>query len=183
MAEFRFGRLLLRSAERTEPGTPLDRAGVRELEDDLLGAVSDPMLMRSLARFLDATIVYSGEHLLEVLIDKVLAGQVIVHRERARTISPDFGLDPMTLMRLAEQPEALADSEYCVAIQLLGEDDEPIAGARYRIELPGGGFDEGRTGPDGQAMVWGLARAGECRVTFPDLDEEAWQYLSSQSLS
>lgn len=183
MAEFRYGRVLLRHAAPGEAGTHLSHSELGELEDELAPAADDSMSRRDLARFLGTTIVYSAEHLLEVLREHVVAGRVIITRERARTIDGDAGLDPTTLRRLAATPEDLADDQaHSIAIQLIGEDDEPIAGVRYRLVDPEGRTVEGRTGPDGRAVVWGLARAGQCRVTFPDLDRDAWDTVDSVPL-
>jgi hypothetical protein len=61
-----------------------------------------------------------------------------------------------------------------VEIELVGEDDEPIPGARYRITAPGGTVREGELDEEGRARLDGIA-PGACRVTFPELDEDAWE--------
>jgi hypothetical protein len=63
-----------------------------------------------------------------------------------------------------------------IEIRLVGEDDRSIPGARYRVVLPDGTERSGRL--DGQ----GLARldripSGTCRVSFPELDRDAWTPL------
>lgn len=60
-----------------------------------------------------------------------------------------------------------------IEVVLLGEDDQPIPNARYAIELANGETVEGRLGKEGIARVSGLP-PGSCRVTFPELDEDAW---------
>ncbi len=60
-----------------------------------------------------------------------------------------------------------------IEVVLLGEDDQPIPNARYSIELANGETVEGRLGRDGTARVSGIP-LGSCRVTFPELDEDAW---------
>lgn len=61
-----------------------------------------------------------------------------------------------------------------VEIELVGEDDEPIPGARYRVTLPGGAVREGELDEDGRARLDGVP-PGACRVSFPELDERAWE--------
>jgi hypothetical protein len=58
-------------------------------------------------------------------------------------------------------------------IVLVGEDDQPIAGERYRVELPDGSVREGRLGSDGSASFDDID-PGRCKIGFPDLDKEAW---------
>lgn len=71
---------------------------------------------------------------------------------------------------------------HAVAIELVGEDDEPIAGERYRIQLPDGTVREGATDHRGQARVDGVQDPGTCVVSFPRLDAEAWTFVTSTPL-
>ncbi len=184
MAEFRYGRVRLEMASRTTPGTALSDLELRQLEGELRHELEDPMRMRGLARFLDATVFFSPEHLLELMMEKLSAGRIVVHREADIEIDPNAGLDPLTLARFAEQDDdEVDDEEHAVAIALVGEDDEPIAGARYKVTLPDGRVVEGRTGQDGRALFWGLARAGDCAVEFPDLDADAWESVGTDPLT
>lgn len=61
-----------------------------------------------------------------------------------------------------------------VAIALVGDDGQPIAGARYELRLPDGVLHEGTLDAQGEARFEGLA-GGRCEVCFPDLDSEAWE--------
>jgi hypothetical protein len=60
-----------------------------------------------------------------------------------------------------------------IEIQLLGEDDSPIAGAAYELRLPGGKVMRGCLDGEGVAHVDGIP-PGLCEVCFPDLDQDAW---------
>jgi hypothetical protein len=60
-----------------------------------------------------------------------------------------------------------------IQIQLIGEDDQPIPGAKYRAELPDGSIREGTLDEKGIAGFDGIS-AGDCKVSFPELDQEAW---------
>jgi hypothetical protein len=60
-----------------------------------------------------------------------------------------------------------------IEIRLVGEDDGPIPGQRYRIELPDGSVRGGQLDGEGRARVEEIP-PGSCQVTFPDLDAEAW---------
>jgi type VI secretion system secreted protein VgrG len=61
-----------------------------------------------------------------------------------------------------------------IEIQLVGEDGKPIPGEPYKITLP-----DGTTVADGTLDDKGFARVdnidpGNCQVTFPNLDKDAW---------
>jgi type VI secretion system secreted protein VgrG len=62
-----------------------------------------------------------------------------------------------------------------IEIELVDEAGQPVPGERYRITLP-----DGTTIADGSLDEKGCARVsgidpGTCKVTFPNLDKEAWQ--------
>jgi len=180
MSEFRFGGLVLRTGGRTD-STDLSPDEMREVESDLWLAVNDPLGLHTLARFLDATTGFGDDQVLEVVLERIREGRISVEYERNRTVDPSLGLAAVTLMRLAEA-EPINDEDFSVAIELIGEDHEPLAGIRYRLELPDGKISEGVTGDDGQAFLWGLTKAGDCKLTFPDLDTEAWESVESTPL-
>ncbi len=62
-----------------------------------------------------------------------------------------------------------------IEIELVGEDDEPIPGEYYKITLPDGSVASGTLDDKGLARVEGIRDAGDCKITFPDLDSEAWE--------
>lgn len=72
----------------------------------------------------------------------------------------------------ADEAEPAAEVDW-IEIQLVGEDDSPLPGERYEVTLPDGSTRGGVTGNDGVARLEGIP-SGTCRVTFPDLDQDAW---------
>ncbi len=60
-----------------------------------------------------------------------------------------------------------------IEVQLISEDDSPIPGEDYEIELPGGKVMKGKLDDQGTVRFDGLP-SGPCRVTFPNLDKGAW---------
>jgi hypothetical protein len=70
----------------------------------------------------------------------------------------------------------VAKASTWVEITLVGEDDQPLPGERYRLRLPSGEVLEGTLGADGCARVTGIPH-GRCMVSFPDLDAQAWEPL------
>ena len=61
-----------------------------------------------------------------------------------------------------------------IEIELVGADDKPITGMMYRVTLPDDSVAEGTLDDKGFARVEGFA-PGACKVTFPDLDQDAWE--------
>jgi type VI secretion system secreted protein VgrG len=61
-----------------------------------------------------------------------------------------------------------------IEIQVDNEDGKPVPGVRYRVTLPDGvTLAEGTTDEKGSARVDAID-PGNCKVTFPDLDKDAW---------
>lgn len=69
-----------------------------------------------------------------------------------------------------------ASKDDWIEIQLLGEDGEPVPNTKYRVQLPDGRIEEGTLDAEGVAGFEGIA-AGSCKITFPELDQEAWEPL------
>lgn len=65
-----------------------------------------------------------------------------------------------------------------VEIQLLGEDERPVPGEKYRITLPDGRIVTGELNVLGAAYVADIPEPGKCLVCFPALDYEAWEPLA-----
>ena len=65
-----------------------------------------------------------------------------------------------------------------IEIELVGEDDKPIVGEKYKLTLPDGTVAEGTLDQKGWARVEGFEK-GDCQVTFPSLDQDAWEYVDS----
>ncbi len=74
-----------------------------------------------------------------------------------------------------ESGEEAAEEKSWIEIELVDEDEKPVTGEKYIITLPDGKtVATGTTGAEGKAKVAGID-AGNCKVTFPDLDKEAWE--------
>ena len=66
-----------------------------------------------------------------------------------------------------------------IEIEMRGEDDEPLGGLEYRLKLPNGRVREGVLDDDGRARVEGFFDEGDCEVSFPELDQDAWEFVES----
>jgi type VI secretion system secreted protein VgrG len=62
-----------------------------------------------------------------------------------------------------------------IEIELVDEEDNPVPGEVYRITLPDGEtVAEGTLDDKGLARVEGI-EPGTCQITFPELDQDAWE--------
>ena len=69
-----------------------------------------------------------------------------------------------------------------IAIELIGEDDQPIPGVAFTVTLPGGTVKEGKLDDKGSVAFMEVP-PGTCTVAFPELDQEAWTAVEEQSAS
>jgi hypothetical protein len=92
-------------------------------------------------------------------------------------VKTDFQLTQQILKTMgASRPvEKAKEKKAWIEIILVDMKGNPIPNVRYRITPPGGGApQEGRLNQYGQAGYYNI-EAGECKITFPDLDKDAWE--------
>jgi len=73
------------------------------------------------------------------------------------------------------RPKVVEEELTWIEIELIDEADQPVPGIEYRLRLVDGTIRFGKLNQDGYARVDGI-EPGTCEVTFPDLDEEAWEW-------
>ena len=95
-------------------------------------------------------------------------------REPAKTTTPRQAEQAARASRRTPEEEP---KKTWIEIRLIGENDEPIPDEPYRIELPDGTVVDGVLDSNGKARRTGLD-PGTCKVTFPDLDQDAWVRVS-----
>ncbi len=93
---------------------------------------------------------------------------------QCRVTFPDLDQDAWRSEVICPEPPATQKRTW-VEIELVNMADEPVAGERYRIKLPNGQSYEGRLDEHGRARYGLVYPAGECEITFPDLDAAAWE--------
>ena len=59
--------------------------------------------------------------------------------------------------------------------KLVDEADQPVAGERYEVTMPDGSVAKGSLDGEGFARIDGIDPPGECQITWPDLDKDAWK--------
>lgn len=64
-----------------------------------------------------------------------------------------------------------------IEIEMVDEEDQPVPGMPYQITLPDGAtVAEGTLDEKGSARVEGI-EPGNCQISFPTLDQDAWQKI------
>ena len=88
-----------------------------------------------------------------------------------------YGSTPAQPFTPPESPEEWEAKETTwIEVELVGEDDKPITGELVRIVVPDGRVYKSSTDHEGKVRVEGF-EAGNCQITFPNLDQEAWEEL------
>ena len=72
--------------------------------------------------------------------------------------------------------EEEAEEKSWIEIEMVDEEDESVPGEKYKITLPDDTVAEGTLDNNGFARVDGID-PGTCKVTFPELDKEAWEKI------
>jgi type VI secretion system secreted protein VgrG len=84
-----------------------------------------------------------------------------------------YGSTPVQPYKPPTEEESKKKTSW-VEIELVDEEGNPVTGEKYEITLPDGRVAKGTTNEKGLARIEGID-PGSCKVTFPDLDKDAWE--------
>ncbi len=150
------------------------------VEAELRHHGSTPEGVRELARFADM----AGTDLTSVvdrLLEELGRGRIDVELRRplpilcGPTTETEVDLSDLTVLESTEEA-------YAVELQLIDQDDVPVARAEYRLRLPDGQVRSGTLDEQGFARVDGLDSPDPCEVSFPRFDEQSWAYVHASPL-
>jgi hypothetical protein len=97
----------------------------------------------------------------------------VLHVRSRDSASSEPALTPSQLARLRERP-AEPEQDHWIGIELCRADGTGVKGVKYRITTPDGKEFEGMTNEYGLAHIDGIKSAGQCRISFPELDKDLW---------
>jgi len=83
---------------------------------------------------------------------------------------------PLSPDSKANAKSAADEEKTWIEIELVDEEDRPVADEAWVITLPNGTKQSGTTDSNGRARVDGID-PGTCQVTFPKLDRDAWEAI------
>ena len=163
--------------EHIRPGERIVKTGNRSSIIDALLKRTDREKMAEIRKLVD---IGSSEHSVQELrrrLDLALSlGEIVLVRGPGDSVSANFE----SVGQAAEKehsvftPSPRLQPTHWIEIRLIGEDGNPIPEEEYRIHLPSGEPAEGRLDKNGWARVDGIPTGGTCKVTFPNLDKDAW---------
>lgn len=113
---------------------------------------------------------------LKALVRQALRdGRLLAVRVRLAGVGGAVGDDGGEQDARPAEPAAQQEEKTWIEIVLMDDDDppQPMAFQKYRVELPTGEVRQGMLDAHGRAMIVGID-PGTCQVTFPHLDESAW---------
>lgn len=98
-----------------------------------------------------------------------------IKKEQTEKKEGKYGSTPATPFKPASEDEEDEEEEKSwIEIEFVDEDDNPVPGEKYEITLPDDRVASGTLDADGFARVEGIP-PGNCKITFPDLDKDAWE--------
>ena len=80
----------------------------------------------------------------------------------------------MNVIGASEPEEKPKEKKAWIEIILVDMEGNPVPNVQYSITSPSGDTQEGRLNEHGQAGYYKI-EPGECKITFPDLDKDAWE--------
>lgn len=110
--------------------------------------------------------------------DKADPGEVEqVKAQQRQTQSGKYGSVQTKPYKPPETKEEKEKKKSWIEIEMVDEEEQPVPGMAYRITLP-----DDETVAEGTLDDKGFARVeaiepGTCKITFPELDKEAWEKL------
>ncbi|KIG14833.1 hypothetical protein DB30_06286 [Enhygromyxa salina] len=72
-------------------------------------------------------------------------------------------------------PEDIVENNDWIEILVEDEDEQPVSGVAYELELPDGSVRRGRTNQFGIAR-WERIPSGSCKLSLVELDTVSWSY-------
>ena len=98
-----------------------------------------------------------------------------IKAEQLQTKSGKYGSTPVKPYKPPQTQEEHEKKKSWIEIELVDEEKNPVPGERFKITLPDGEtVAEGTLNEKGFARVDGID-PGTCKITFPELDQEAWE--------
>ena len=110
----------------------------------------------------DADLADPGE------VDKVKAEQI-------KKKEGKYGSEKVTPFKPAGEEDEEDEEKHWIEIELVDEEDNPVPGEKYKVTMPDGSVAQGTLDYNGFVHIGGIKDPGTCKITFPNLDKDAWE--------
>lgn len=154
----------------------LDRGSAAALLRSASGGASMKKMRQLLAEGMPSAALTQLDDtgVLAQLAARIETGELVAFRRRG---AQGIWTDRVVIVAEQEVTEAPPlveenDEEHWLQIRLVDDEGNPVAGERYRVELPDGTVIEGNLDSNGQARVNDIDDPGSAVVTFPDAEGE-----------
>lgn len=97
-----------------------------------------------------------------------------IKAEQTEKQTGKYGSTPVKPFKSPTEEEAEEKELSWIEIELIDEEGEPVPGEKYKIILSDDTVIEGTLDGEGFARHDGIPK-GNCKVTFPELDKDAWE--------
>jgi hypothetical protein len=111
--------------------------------------------------------------LLDALRQRIDRGELVFVQRSRQTVDARIIERSVPQVPKPFEPDEIIDSDDWIELLIADEDDAPVVGVAYELELPDGSVRRGRTNRDGIARVEQIP-SGNCKLTLVELDESAW---------
>lgn len=111
--------------------------------------------------------------LLVALRQRIDRGELVFVQRPRQTVDARVIEPSVPPVQKPFEPDEIIDNVDWIEILVADEDDEPVVGVAYELELPDGSVRRGRTNRYGIARVEPIP-SGNCKLTLVELDESAW---------
>ena len=97
-----------------------------------------------------------------------------IKKEQIEKKEGKYGAEETKPFKPPTEEEEEETKKSWIEVELVGEDDKPIPGEKYEITLPDDTVATGTLDDKGFARIDGI-EPGDCKISFPNLDKEAWE--------
>lgn len=151
--------------------------------ESILGTIEPGVLAQLVHDLLPGTRVTDDREVIHIVMDALDRGVLHLQTDVSETRfrgqwhvpSLEAGSSPISENTTSEEVATTPTS--WLEIQMRDEADRSVPGLRYVVELPDGTTRHGRLNRHGNALLREIPE-GSCKVTFIDIDKDAWSKVS-----
>jgi hypothetical protein len=102
-------------------------------------------------------------------------GELVVVRSAERPVGARPQLESAAVIYEPSAPEDIVESHDWIEVLVEDEDEQPVGGVAYDLELPDGSIRRGHTNQFGIARFERIP-SGSCKLSLVELDTASWSY-------